>query len=71
MLEFSLNGSILCVVETSCSFNTTDKRYWYYDIVNWLKNRNGKENEVIDFTMDDNCINWVKKHYFNKVGLGV
>ena len=48
MLDFSLNGSILRIVETSHSFNTTDKRYWYYDIVNWKKNRNGKENESID-----------------------
>ncbi len=69
MLDFSLTGSILTVIETVCSANHTQKRYWYYNIDTWKKNRNGKENEVIDLDCDDGCINWVKKHYFSKVGL--
>ena len=69
MLDFSLNGSILTVIETQHSANDSQKRFWYYNINTWQKNRNGRENEVIDLDCDDGCINWVKKHYFSKVGL--
>lgn len=69
MLSYSLKDSILTVVETLHSANSTQTRYWYYDIVNWKKNRNGKENETIDFDCDNGCINYVKKYYYTKVGL--
>jgi len=69
MLDFSLKDSILTVIETLHSANTTQKRYWYYNINTWQKNRNGKENEIIDLDCDKGCIEWVKKHYFSKVGL--
>jgi hypothetical protein len=69
MLAFSLKNSTLTVIETQHSANSTQKRFWYYNIETWQKNRNGKENETIDLDCDDGCIAWVKKHYFSKVGL--
>lgn len=69
MLDFSLKDSILTVVETLHSNKDTKKSYWYYDIDTWHKNRNGRENETIDYAMDEGSINWVKKYYFTKVGL--
>ena len=71
MLDFSLKDSILTVVETLHSNKDTKKYYWYYDIDTWHKNRNGRVNETIDYAMDEGSINWVKKHYFSKVGLTV
>lgn len=69
MLEFKLDGNILRVIESIHSFKDTKKRYWYYDILNWKKNRNGHENEVIDLECDSYTQYWVKKYYFSKVGL--
>jgi hypothetical protein len=69
MLSFSLKDSILTVIEHLHSANSTQTRYWYYNIDTWHKNRNGKENETIDYAMDEGSINWVKKYYFTKVGL--
>jgi hypothetical protein len=69
MLSFSLKDSILTVIEHLHSANSTQTRYWYYNIDTWHKNRNGREGEPLDLECDDGCINWVKKHYFTKVGL--
>ena len=69
MLDLKLTGAILTIIESTHTFNKTDKRFWYYNIETWYKNRNGKEHEPIDLECDQNCINWVKKHYFPKVGL--
>jgi hypothetical protein len=71
MLEFKLIGSDLTVIERLHSFTETRTSFWYYNIDTWCKNRNGKENEPIDLECDQRNIDWVKKHYFPRVGLEV
>jgi hypothetical protein len=69
MLEFKLIGSVLTVIERLYSFTETRTSFWYYNIDTWCKNRNGKENEPMDFQCDQGTIDWVRKYYFPKVGL--
>jgi hypothetical protein len=69
MLSYNLNieNNILTVKESLYSFFNTKHSYWYYDIVNWKCNLNGKENEPIERNMDEDMINWVKTCYLPKV----
>jgi hypothetical protein len=66
MLSFKLEGDILEVKEVSMSWNKTNISYWYYDIVNWLDNANGKK-EPLDRKVCPAQIEWVKKYYLPKV----
>ena len=65
----SSQGRILCILEITGSIHNTQKKYWYYNIDKWLRNRNGYEAEPLDLECDINTQNWVKKYYFPKVGL--
>lgn len=69
MLSFKLNGNILEVIETTMSFNQDLKSYWYYDIVNWRKSSTGKQGAMIDRDIEAWQVEWIKQHYFSKVGL--
>lgn len=67
MLLFKLNENILEVTEVIHSWNESKYSYWYYDIVNWRKSSNGKENDLINRDMTEMDIIWVKKYYLPKV----
>jgi hypothetical protein len=69
MLTFKLNGNILEVIETTMTFNNTLKSYWYYDIINWRKSSTGRQGAKIDRDIEPRQIEWIKKHYYSKVGL--
>lgn len=69
MLTFKLNDNILEIIETTHTFNQTYKSYWYYDIINWRKSSTGQQGSKIDRDIEPWQIEWVKKHYFPKVGL--
>lgn len=67
MLSYKLTDNILEVTETIHGWNTSAHSYWYYDIVNWRKSSNGKQNDKIDRDMDESSIVWVKTNYLPKV----
>ena len=67
MLTFKLTDNILEVKETMHSWNESKYSYWYYDIVNWRKSSNGKENDPINTDMTEMDTIWVKKYYISKV----
>lgn len=69
MLSFNLNGTILEVVESTLDFNATLKSYWYYDLVSWRKSSTGRQGAMIDRDIEPWQIEWIKQHYFPKIGL--
>jgi hypothetical protein len=69
MLSFNLNGTILEVVESTLGHNTTLKSYWYYDLVSWRKSSTGRQGAMIDRDIEPWQIEWIKQHYFPKIGL--
>jgi hypothetical protein len=69
MLTFKLNGNILEVIETTMTFHQDLKSYWYYDLVSWRKSSTGRQGAMIDRDIEPWQIEWIKKHYYSKVGL--
>jgi hypothetical protein len=69
MLSFNLNGTILEVVETTMTFHQDLKSYWYYDLVSWRKSSTGRPGAMIDRDIEPWQIEWIKQHYFPKIGL--
>lgn len=67
MLEITLNGSILTVVQSTFGFRKTQREYWYHDIQNWMVSSHGKEGDVPDRKMTDRDIAWVTQYYLPKV----
>ena len=66
MLSFKLEGNILEVKEEIMGFSKTKTSYWYYDIVNWMNNANGKRSPL-DMKVSPEMIKWVKENYLPKV----
>ena len=66
MLSFKLEGDILEVKEEIMGFSKTKTSYWYYDIVNWMNNANGKRSPL-DMKDSPEMIKWVKENYLPKV----
>lgn len=67
MLDISLEGDILKVVEVTMTFFDTKRRYWYYNIKDWTTSSHGREGDVPDRKMDQSSIDWATKHYLPKV----
>jgi hypothetical protein len=66
-LSFKLSGNILEVKETRVNWTATHVTFWYYDVENWLVSSTGRSNEVPTRPMQQDSIDWVKKHYLPKV----
>jgi hypothetical protein len=66
-LAYKLSGNILEVKETRINWTSTQITFWYYDIENWLVSSHGRSNEVPTRPMQQDSIDWVKKHYLPKV----
>lgn len=61
-----LSPTLLEVVQTICGFNCTRTTYWYYDTENWLRSQLGKKDEKPSVPMDQESIDWCKKHHIPK-----
>lgn len=68
-LKYALDGNILHVTETTFTATRDIVRHWYYDIAAWMKSSNGREGDTPNRNMTSGDIEWVRKHYFPKVGL--
>lgn len=64
---FALDGNILHVRETICSFRDTKVSHWYYDVENWQVSSHGRAGDLPDRAMTEDDIAWVKEHYLPKV----
>ena len=71
MLDISLDGDILTVIEITHSCNETFKKYLYINIKTWHKNgRTLKiDDTALDYKMCDASIDWCKKYHLPKVNL--
>ena len=69
MLDISLHGDILTVIEITHSCNATFKKYLYINLKKWHKNgRTLKiDDKILDFKMSGADIDWCKKYYLSKV----
>jgi hypothetical protein len=67
MLTYRKDGDILEVTETTMSFTSDSKSYWYYDINSWFKSSTGKRNAPCDRKMSESDKAWVEKYYLAKM----
>lgn len=63
-----VSDDVIEVKETLFSYSANRVTHWYYNIKEWKKSSRGKEGETPDRIMNEQDINWVKKHYLPKVG---
>lgn len=65
MLTITLDEEtgILEVIETLMTFNSTHRKYFYYDTRNWLQSAHGKQGDKPDRYMHPGDIEWVQQHY--------
>lgn len=61
--------TVLTVTETMHSATRTKVSHWHYNLTTWHKNADGKEGSPTTVPMDESSRDWVRKHYFPKVGL--
>lgn len=75
MLKFELTRDpqtghrILEVVETLFSHHGTARTFWYYDIDAWRQSSTGKKGAALDRDCSPLTRDWVRTHFFHKVGL--
>lgn len=68
-LDISLDGNVLHIVESRLSFDKTEIRHWYKDILNWRQSSCGRKGGPIDRDMTPESIAWTKQYHLPKVGI--
>lgn len=58
---------LLEVKEELMGFVSTSRRYWYYDLKNWMVNSHGKQGDKPDRAMTPKDIERVKTHHLTRL----